>query len=70
MPDINGIQFYKNLTETTGYIHYRFAKISCAEGFNVDAVDYLWSLLNTIAFLKADYKAKEYLEFLSRRNCN
>jgi DNA-binding LytR/AlgR family response regulator len=65
MPDINGLQFYKSLFKkplvifTTAYSEY------AVDGFNVDAVDYLLKPFEYDRFLKAVFKAREYLEFLS-----
>ncbi len=65
MPDINGVQLYKVLTKkplvifTTAYSEY------AVDGFNVDAVDYLLKPFEFDRFLKAAYKANEYLDFLS-----
>jgi len=65
MPDINGMQFYKNLAEKPPVIFTTAYKDFAAEGFNVDAVDYLLKPFEYDRFLKACYKANEYLEFLS-----
>ena len=65
MPDINGMQFYKNLTQKPPVIFTTAYKDYAAEGFNVDAVDYLLKPFEYDRFLKACYKAKEYIEFLS-----
>jgi DNA-binding LytR/AlgR family response regulator len=65
MPDINGMQFYKNLTAKPPVIFTTAYKDFAAEGFNVDAVDYLLKPFEYDRFLKACYKANEYLEFLS-----
>ena len=70
MPDISGLQFYKNLAEsnkpqvvfTTAFKDYAI------DGFNVDAVDYLLKPFEFDRFLKAVYKAKEYMEFLSSQD--
>lgn len=68
MPDITGIQFYKNLAAkplvvfTTAYSDY------AVEGFNVEAIDYLLKPIEYDRFLKACYKAKEYLEFLTAQD--
>lgn len=65
MPDINGLQFYKTLIKkpmvvfTTAYSEY------AVDGFNVDAVDYLLKPFEYDRFLKAVFKAREYLEFLN-----
>ncbi len=65
MPDITGIQFYKNLPEKPPVIFTTAYKDFAVEGFNVDAVDYLLKPFEYDRFLKACYKAKEYIEFLS-----
>ena len=65
MPDINGIQFYKNLTAKPLVIFTTAFKDYAAEGFNVDAIDYLLKPFEYDRFLKAVYKANEYMEFLS-----
>lgn len=67
MPDINGLQFYKSLSKkppvifTTAYSEY------AVDGFNVDAVDYLLKPFEYDRFLKAIFKAREYLEFLGNQ---
>jgi DNA-binding LytR/AlgR family response regulator len=67
MPDINGVQFYKTLVKkplvifTTAYSEF------AVEGFNVDAVDYLLKPFEYDRFLKAAYKANEYIDFLSNQ---
>jgi DNA-binding LytR/AlgR family response regulator len=65
MPDINGVQFYRNLSEKPLVVFTTAYKDFAVEGFNVDAVDYLLKPFEYDRFLKAAYKAKEYLEFLS-----
>ncbi len=65
MPDINGMQFYKGLTNKPPVIFTTAYKDFAAEGFNVDAVDYLLKPFEYDRFLKACYKANEYLDFLS-----
>jgi len=67
MPDINGLQFYRSLSKkppvifTTAYSEY------AVEGFNVDAVDYLLKPFEYDRFLKAVFKAREYLDFLTNQ---
>jgi DNA-binding LytR/AlgR family response regulator len=65
MPDINGMQFYKSLNHKPPVIFTTAYKDFAAEGFTVDAVDYLLKPFEYDRFLKACYKANEYLEFLS-----
>lgn len=65
MPDITGMQFYKSLTQKPQVIFTTAYKDFAAEGFTVDAIDYLLKPFEYHRFLKACYKANEYLEFLS-----
>lgn len=65
MPDINGMQFYKSLPQKPPVVFTTAYKDFAAEGFNVDAVDYLLKPFEYDRFLKACYKVKEYIEFLS-----
>ena len=65
MPDVNGLQFYKILTDKPPVIFTTAYKDFAVEGFNVDAVDYLLKPFEYDRFLKGVYKAKEYIEFLS-----
>jgi len=68
MPDITGIQLYKNLEKKPMVIFTTAYKDYAIEGFNVDAIDYLLKPFEYDRFLKAVYKAKEYLEFLSSQD--
>ena len=63
MPDINGIQFYKSLSKKPVVIFTTAFKDYAAEGFNIDAVDYLLKPYSNERFLKAIQKTKEYIEF-------
>ncbi|MDP1843721.1 MAG: LytTR family DNA-binding domain-containing protein [Sediminibacterium sp.] len=65
MPDINGLQFYKSLPEKPIVVFTTAYKDYAVEGFSVDAIDYLLKPFEYDRFLKACYKAKEYVEFLS-----
>ncbi len=64
MPDIDGLNFFRSLLKkplvvfTTAYSEY------AVEGFNVDALDYLLKPFEYDRFLKATYKANEYIDFL------
>jgi DNA-binding LytR/AlgR family response regulator len=65
MPDITGIEFYKNLPSKPLVVFTTAYKDFAVEGFNADAVDYLLKPFEYDRFLKAAYKLKEYTEFLS-----
>lgn len=65
MPDVNGLQFYKSLTKKPQVIFTTAYSEFAVEGFNVDAIDYLLKPFEYDRFLKAAYKANEYLDFLS-----
>ncbi|WP_372772226.1 LytR/AlgR family response regulator transcription factor [Mangrovibacterium sp.] len=62
MPNLNGMDFVKSLTNapkiifTTAYSQY------AAEGFKVEALDYLLKPLDYATFLKSANKAKAYFE--------
>ncbi|MDI9366079.1 MAG: response regulator transcription factor [Flavobacterium sp.] len=70
MPDVSGLQFYKNLSlaKKPQVIFTTAFKDYAVDGFNVDAVDYLLKPFEFNRFLKAVYKAKEYMEFLSSQD--
>jgi DNA-binding LytR/AlgR family response regulator len=65
MPDITGIEFYKSLVRKPLVIFTTAYQEFAVEGFNVDAVDYLLKPFEYDRFLKAVFKAREYLEFLA-----
>ncbi|MCX6250013.1 MAG: LytTR family DNA-binding domain-containing protein [Bacteroidetes bacterium] len=62
MPDLNGLEFVKSLTDkpyivfTTAYSEY------AVEGFQVDAADYLLKPITYSSFLKAANKVKNLIE--------
>lgn len=68
MPDLNGMDFVKSLTNppkiifTTAYSEYAL------EGFKVDAVDYLLKPIDYVSFLKASTKAKEWFHLKDRKS--
>ncbi|MBX2932145.1 MAG: response regulator transcription factor [Chitinophagaceae bacterium] len=70
MPDINGIQFYKSLTQKPTVIFTTAFKDYAVEGFNVEAIDYLLKPFEFDRFLKAAYKAKEFIEYTSAQELN
>jgi DNA-binding LytR/AlgR family response regulator len=62
MPDLNGLEFVKSLTDkpyivfTTAYSEY------AVEGFQIDAADYLLKPITYSSFLKAANKVKNLIE--------
>lgn len=68
MPDCNGIELYRSLPNKPAVVFTTAHKDFAAEGFNVDAIDYLLKPFDYARFLKAVYKAKEYLEFISSKD--
>jgi len=68
MPDINGMQFYKSLHVKPAVIFTTAFKDYAVDGFNVEAVDYLLKPFEYDRFLKAVYKAKEYIDFLASQD--
>ena len=67
MPDINGMDFVKSLTNrpqvifTTAYSEYAM------EGFQVDAIDYILKPISYSVFLKSVTKAKTWFELNQRQ---
>jgi DNA-binding LytR/AlgR family response regulator len=71
MPDVNGIEFSKTIsTKNTAVIFTTAFSEYAVEGFNVDAIDYLLKPIEYDRFLKAVYKAKEYIEYLNNQELN
>lgn len=64
MPDVNGIELYKTLAKKPPVIFTTAFSEFAVEGFNVDAIDYLLKPFEYDRFLKAVFKAREYLEFM------
>jgi len=67
MPDLNGLDFVKSLTQkpqiifTTAYSEYAI------DGFQVDALDYLLKPISYAVFLKSANKAKTWFELNSKQ---
>lgn len=69
MPDISGVSLAQKLQSLNPAIIFTTAFSEYAvDGFNIDAVDYLLKPIEYERFLKAVYKAKEYLEFTDARD--
>ncbi|MEN8122323.1 MAG: LytTR family DNA-binding domain-containing protein [Bacteroidota bacterium] len=64
MPDMNGIDFYKNLEQNTMVVFTTAYSQYAVEGFNVNAIDYLLKPIEFERFETACIKAKDYFEFL------
>lgn len=68
LPDLNGLDFIKSLSQkplivfTTAYSEYAF------EGFQVDAIDYLLKPISQQNFLKAANKAKNWFQLNENKN--
>jgi two-component system LytT family response regulator len=66
MPDLNGLEFVKSLTDkphivfTTAYSEY------AVEGFQVDAADYLLKPITYSSFLKAANKVKNLIDLTTQ----
>lgn len=68
MPDLNGIEFSKMISSKNTAVIFTTAFSEYAvEGFNVDALDYLLKPIEYDRFLKAVYKAKEYIDYLNNQ---
>ena len=63
MPDISGIDFYKNLEEKTMVIFTTAFSEYAVEGFNLNAIDYLLKPYESDRFRKAVNKAKEFYDY-------
>ncbi len=68
MPELTGIDFSKTLDPATRIIFTTAFEQYAIEGYKVNALDYLLKPFNYDEFLAAATKAKEWFEFLARRN--
>src|SRR4051812_47371739 len=68
MPAISGIDFYKKVSDNTMAIFTTAYSEYAVECFNLSAIDYLLKPFEFSRFLKAVEKAKEYSEFLSKKD--
>jgi DNA-binding LytR/AlgR family response regulator len=66
MPEINGIELYKQLKQDTMVIFITSRTDYAVEGFNLKAVDYLVKPFTFDRFVQAVNKAHEYLNFLTQ----
>jgi two-component system LytT family response regulator len=62
MPDINGMDFVKSMSEKPGIIFTTAYSEYAVEGFKVDAIDYLLKPFDYADFLRAALKAQNQLE--------
>src|SRR5436190_19925657 len=63
MPDINGIDFYKQHGHNKMVIFSTAFSEYAVEGFNVNAIDYLLKPVEPSRFLQAARKAKEFYDY-------
>lgn len=70
MPDINGMQFYSNLVVKPPVIFTTAFSNYAAQGFDLDAIDYLVKPFDCERFAKAVTKAKELIEYRQSKEIN
>lgn len=70
MPDVNGMQFYSNLNNKPPVIFTTAYSQFAAQGFDLEAVDYLVKPFDYDRFLKAVTKTKEYIEYKQSKEMN
>ena len=70
MPDMNGMQFYSNLENKPPVIFTTAYSQFAAQGFDLEAVDYLVKPFDFERFVKAVTKAKEYIEYRQSKEVN
>jgi two-component system, LytTR family, response regulator LytT len=67
MPDLNGLEFVKSLTESPKVIFTTAYSEFAVEGFRVDALDYLLKPIDYAMFLKSANKAKAWFGNLQNK---
>ncbi len=67
MPDINGIEFFRSLSQTCMVIFTTAHAQYAVESYNLNAVDYLMKPLQLARFIQACDKAKDFYEYLGNR---
>ncbi|MCD6018177.1 MAG: DNA-binding response regulator [Bacteroidetes bacterium] len=67
MPSLNGIEFYKNITQNTLVIFCTAHGQYAVEGFNLNALDYLLKPFTLERFKQATEKAKDYFAVSSNQ---
>ena len=67
MPDVNGIEFSKTLSDKVKVIFTTAFEQYALEGFKVNALDYLLKPFNYQEFLKAAMKAKTWFDLVENK---
>ena len=67
MPDMNGIEFFKSLTQECMVIFTTAHSQYAVESYTLNAVDYLLKPLQLNRFLKACEKAKDFSDYLNNK---
>lgn len=70
MPDVNGLQLYKNLKKRPQVIFTTAFKNYAIDGYNLDAIDYILKPFELERFKKAVEKAKDYIAYLKEKEIN
>lgn len=68
MPDISGLDFYRDYMESKMVIFTTAYREYGVEGFNLNAVDYLLKPITFSRFDQAVKKTREYFDYLNNRN--
>ncbi len=70
MPNLNGMDFVKSLTQRPQIIFTTAYSEHAVEGFRVDALDYILKPLDYVTFLRSVNKAKVYFDRFKGDNVN